>query len=119
MPGGEEGLPRAGRPAMLPLFHPQGTMEGPEAGGGGDRMKDKRQPIPNQSTRAGRLEKDEYKVFWTPPSAWQSHAFACDPMLALHRKTWLLSSSSVAGRVRRELDLVPTSACFLWSFFHF
>lgn len=104
---------------MLPLFHPQGTGEGPEAGGGGDRMKDRRQPIPNQSTRAGGTGEKEYEVSGPLPAR-GSHTCSCP---YAHPSTaspgWLLSSSSVAVRVRRELDLVPTSACFLWSLFHF
>lgn len=84
--GGRGGVTRGGQARSAAPFHPRGAVEGPEAGGGGNRMKDKRQPIPNQSTRAGGTGERRIKVFWTPPCTWQAHTF---PSLcsALHPST--------------------------------
>lgn len=81
-------------------------------------MKDKGQPIPNQSTRAGGTGERRIQSFLDAALHVQAHMF---PSLrsALHRETWLPTPSSVAVRVRRTHDLVPTSARFLWSLFHF
>lgn len=84
--GGEEGLPGAGRPRNAAPFHPRGAVEGPEAGGGGNRMKDKRQPIPNQSTRAGGTGERRIQSFLDAALHVQAHTF---PSLcsALHPST--------------------------------
>lgn len=84
-------------------------------------MKDKRQPIPNQSTRAGGTGERRIQSF-LDAALHVAGTHVPVPTLSpppLHRETWLPTPSSVAVRVRRTHDLVPTSARFLWSLFHF